>query len=85
MEITSIWLTCYQYSFSIAVITQVSDQLKGKDTSQFINNIVKLFRKLPRCFNGKAISTSFVPLLFLSNLGLFTGLPSAPTILLGTL
>ena len=45
------------------IITQVADQLKAKDTSQLTNGIFRLFQKLPRCFNGKAILTSFAPVL----------------------
>ena len=47
------------------VITQLSDQLKVKDTSQLINGISSVFQKLPKCFNGTAITTFFVPSLFL--------------------
>ena len=49
---------------SVLVITQVADQLKAKDTSQLTIGIFRLFQKMPRCFNGTAISTSFVPSLF---------------------
>ena len=52
--------------FSNLVITQFSDQVKVKDTSQLINGIFKVLRKLLKYFNGTAISTSFLPDLFAS-------------------
>ena len=45
-------------------LADLQANFKVKDTSQLTNNIFKLFQKLPRCFNGTAVSTSFVPLLF---------------------
>ena len=70
---------------SMLVITQVADQLKAKDTSQLTNDIFRLFQKLSRCFNGTAISTSFVPLLFITQSGFSSTFPSSSVILLATL
>ena len=50
--------------FSKLVITQFADQLKVKDTSQLINGISSVLQKLPKYFNGTAISTSLVLFLF---------------------
>ena len=50
--------------FPMLVITQVADQLKAQDTSQLTNGIFRLFQKLPGCFNGTPILTSFMLLLF---------------------
>ena len=41
--------------FSMLVITQFSDQVKIKDTSQLINGIFKVLQKLLKYFNGTAI------------------------------
>ena len=51
--------------FSKLVITQFADQLKAKDTSQFINGISSVFQKLLKCFNGTAIPTFLCLLHFL--------------------
>ena len=48
------------------VLTQFSDQVKVKDTSQLINGIFKLLQKLLKYFEGTAISASFLPDLFAS-------------------
>ena len=50
--------------FSKLVITQFSDQVKVKDTSQLINGMSNALPKLLKYFNGTATSTSFVPSLF---------------------
>ena len=63
--------------FSILLITQFSDQVKFKDTLQLINGIFKVLQKLLKYFNGTAISTFFVPILFASYSGLSTSLPYA--------
>ena len=44
---------------SMLVITQFSDQVKVKDTSQLIESMSKLLQKLLWYFNGTTISTFF--------------------------
>ena len=46
------------------VITHSLDQVKIKDTSQLLNGISKVLKKLLRYFNGTAALTSFLPDLF---------------------
>ena len=46
--------------------TQFLNQFKVKDTSQLINGISNVLQKLRRCFNGTAISISFVKILLAS-------------------
>ena len=41
------------------VITQFSDQVKVKDTSQLISGMSKHLQKLLKYFNGTAVSTFF--------------------------
>ena len=41
------------------VITQFSDQVKIKDTSQLISGMSKHLQKLLKYFNGTAVSTFF--------------------------
>ena len=48
------------------VITQFLFHFNSKDTSQLINGIFNALQKLPKYFNGIAISTSCVPFLFAS-------------------
>ena len=48
------------------VITQFLFHFNSKDTSQLINGIFKGLQKLPKYFNGIAISTSCVSFLFAS-------------------
>ena len=44
-------------------MTKVADEVRIRLTSQLIKGIKRVFQKLPRYFNGAAISTSTVPLL----------------------
>ena len=48
------------------VIAQFLFHFNSKDTSQLINGIFNALQKLPKYFNGIAISTSCVPFLFAS-------------------
>ena len=50
--------------FPILVIMQFLSHFNSKDTSQLINGIFNALQKLPKYFNGIAISTFFVPSLF---------------------
>ena len=52
--------------FSMLVITQFADQVKIRFTFQSIKGVFSALQKLPKCFNGTAISTSFVSVLFSS-------------------
>ena len=54
------------YLCSKLVITQFLSHFNSKDTSQLINGIFSALQKLPKYFNGIAISTSFVPFVFTS-------------------
>ena len=45
--------------YALLVNTQFSDQAEIKDTSHLTNKISNLLQKLPRCFHGTTISTSF--------------------------
>ena len=47
--------------FSKLVITQFLSYVKLSDTSQLINDISKPLQKLPKYFNGTAISALFEP------------------------
>ena len=53
--------TCLSFKL---VITQFLFHFNSKDTSQLINGIFNAPQKLPKYFNGIAISTSCVPFLF---------------------
>ena len=53
--------------FSSASFVVISVKTQFLDSSQLINDICKLFRKLFKCFNGTTISASLV-LLFSSSL-----------------
>ena len=48
------------------VITQFLFHFNSKDISQLINGIFNALQKLPKYFNGIAISTSYIPFLFAS-------------------
>ena len=48
---------------ALLVITQFSEQVKIRFTSQLINGISSVLEKLLKYFNGTAISTSFSVLL----------------------
>ena len=48
------------------IITQFLFYFNSKDTSQLVNGIFNALQKLPKYFNGIAISTSGVPFLFAS-------------------
>ena len=48
------------------VITQFLFHFNSKDTSQLINGIFNALQKLPKYFNGIAVSTSCVPFSFAS-------------------
>ena len=55
--------TCLSFKL---VITQFLFHFNSKDTSQLINGTFNDLQKLPKHFNGIAISTSCVPFLFAS-------------------
>ena len=55
--------TCLSFKL---VHTQFLFHFNSKDTSQLINGIFNTLQKLPKYFNGIAISTSCVPFLFAS-------------------
>ena len=46
------------YLVALPVITQFSDQVRVKDTSQLINGMSSVLQKLLKYFNGTSISTS---------------------------
>ena len=52
---------------ALIVITQLSDQVKVKDTSQLINDISNALQKLLKYFNGTTILTSSFSTLSPSN------------------
>ena len=49
--------------------TQFSFQPRSNDISQLINGIFKLLQKLPKCFNGMAISKLFKVVLSFTKAG----------------
>ena len=55
--------TCLSFKL---VIRQFLFHYNSKDTSQLINGIFNALQKLPKYFNGIAISISWVPFLFTS-------------------
>ena len=55
--------TCLSFRL---VITQFLFPFNSKDASKLINGIFNALQKLPKYFNGIAISTSCVPFLFAS-------------------
>ena len=55
---------------ALLVKTQFSDQAKIKDTSQLVNIVSNVLKKLLKCFNDTIISTFSVSVLLPSNLRL---------------
>ena len=53
---------------ALLVKTQFSDQAKIKDTSQLVNTVSNVLKKLLKCFNDTIISTFSVSVLLPSNL-----------------
>ena len=52
---------------ALLVITQFSDQVRVKDTSQLIDGMSSVLQKSLKCFNGTTISISSFSTLFPSN------------------